>query len=525
MEPEFCDRLRGAKTAEEFIEIIDAQERAKYPEETPEDTVVTAQAAPKGYRILAVTACPTGIAHTYMAAEALEKAGAAMNCPLKAETNGSGGAKNVLTRREIADCDGIIIAADKNVEMDRFDGKPVLQTTVSAGINKPQELIQKVLDGKAPIYHAEGDAAPAGDDDEKESFGHKVYKHLMNGVSHMLPFVVGGGVLIALGFLIDTLAGNANAGGNFGQTNPVAAVIFWIGKAAFSFMIPILAGYIAQSIADRPGLLPGIVGGYLATIGATLQSPTGNDKAVSGFLGALLAGFVAGLLVNGLKKAFSWMPKSMDGIKPVFLYPLFGTVLIGLFMLLINPFVGYINLALSAGLKGLGETSRILLSVVLAAMMAIDMGGPFNKAAYVFGTASVATGDTWIMAAVMIGGMVPPIAIALSTTFNKKKWTKEELKSGPVNYAMGLCFITEGAIPYAASDPLRVIPSCMVGSAVAGLVCALFGCACPAPHGGVFTFAVVDHPLGYIVALVAGSVVGALMLALLKKNKTEKERA
>lgn len=525
MEPEFCDRLRGAKTAEEFIEIIDAQERAKYPEETPEDTVVTAQAAPKGYRILAVTACPTGIAHTYMAAEALGKAGAAMNCPLKAETNGSGGAKNVLTRREIADCDGIIIAADKNVEMDRFDGKPVLQTTVSAGINKPQELIQKVLDGKAPVYHAEGGAAPAGDDDEKESFGHKVYKHLMNGVSHMLPFVVGGGVLIALGFLIDTLAGNANAGGNFGQTNPVAAVIFWIGKAAFSFMIPILAGYIAQSIADRPGLLPGIVGGYLATIGATLQSPTGNDKAVSGFLGALLAGFVAGLLVNGLKKAFSWMPKSMDGIKPVFLYPLFGTVLIGLFMLLINPFVGYINLALSAGLKGLGETSRILLSVVLAAMMAIDMGGPFNKAAYVFGTASVATGDTWIMAAVMIGGMVPPIAIALSTTFNKKKWTKEELKSGPVNYAMGLCFITEGAIPYAASDPLRVIPSCMVGSAVAGLVCALFGCACPAPHGGVFTFAVVDHPLGYIVSLVAGSVVGALMLALLKKNKTEKERA
>ena len=313
--------------------------------------------------------------------------------------------------------------------------------------------------------------------------------------------------------------------GNFGQTNPVAAVIFWIGKAAFSFMIPILAGYIAQSIADRPGLLPGIVGGYLATIGATLQSPTGDDKAVSGFLGALLAGFVAGLLVNGLKKAFSWMPKSMDGIKPVFLYPLFGTVLIGLFMLLINPFVGYINLALSAGLKSLGETSRILLSVVLAAMMATDMGGPFNKAAYVFGTASVATGDTWIMAAVMIGGMVPPIAIALSTTFNKKKWTKEELKSGPVNYAMGLCFITEGAIPYAASDPLRVIPSCMVGSAVAGLVCALFGCACPAPHGGVFTFAVVDHPLGYIVALVAGSVVGALMLALLKKNKTEKERA
>ncbi len=522
MDPEFCDRLRSAKTAEEFVEIIDAQEQAKYPEEAPAEAT---PAAPTGYRILAVTACPTGIAHTYMAAEALEKAGAAMNCPLKAETNGSGGAKNVLTRQEIADCDGIIIAADKNVEMARFDGKPVLRTNVSAGINKPQELIQKVLDGKAPIYHAEGDAAPAGDDEEKESFGHKVYKHLMNGVSHMLPFVVGGGVLIALGFLIDTLAGNANVGGNFGQTNPVASVIFWIGKAAFSFMIPILSGYIAQSIADRPGLLPGIVGGYLATIGATLQSPTGNDKAVSGFLGALLAGFVAGLLVNGLKKGFAWLPKSMDGIKPVFLYPLFGTVLIGLFMLIVNPFVGYINLGLSAGLKGLGETSRILLSIVLAAMMAIDMGGPFNKAAYVFGTASVATGDTWIMAAVMIGGMVPPIAIALSTTFNKKKWTKEELKSGPVNYVMGLCFITEGAIPYAAADPLRVIPSCMVGSAVSGLVCALFGCACPAPHGGIFTFAVVEHPLGYIAALVAGSVVGALMLALLKKNKTEKEKA
>ena len=520
LDTDFCTHLRESATPEAFCRAVAEREAQDDPAAPPPQTTDE-----PGYRLLGVTACPTGIAHTYMAAEALEKAGAAMNCPLKAETNGSGGAKNVLTRREIADCDGIIIAADKNVEMSRFDGKPVLQTTVSAGINKPQELIQKVLDGKAPIYHADGDAAPAGDDDEKESFGHKVYKHLMNGVSHMLPFVVGGGVLIALGFLIDTLAGNANAGGNFGQTNPVAAVIFWIGKAAFSFMIPILAGYIAQSIADRPGLLPGIVGGYLATIGATLQSPTGNDKAVSGFLGALLAGFVAGLLVNGLKKAFSWMPKSMDGIKPVFLYPLFGTVLIGLFMLLINPFVGYINLALSAGLKGLGETSRILLSVVLAAMMAIDMGGPFNKAAYVFGTASVATGDTWIMAAVMIGGMVPPIAIALSTTFNKKKWTKEELKSGPVNYAMGLCFITEGAIPYAASDPLRVIPSCMVGSAVAGLVCALFGCACPAPHGGVFTFAVVDHPLGYVVALVAGSVVGALMLALLKKNKTEKERA
>ena len=332
-------------------------------------------------------------------------------------------------------------------------------------------------------------------------------------------------MLIALGFLIDTLAGNADVGGDFGYTNPVAAVIFWIGKAAFAFMLPILAGYIAQSIADRPGLLPGIVGGYLATTGATLSSPTGDDSAVSGFLGALLAGFVAGLLVNLLKKAFSWLPKSMDGIKPVFIFPLLGTLLIGVFMLAINPFVGFINIGLSNGLSSLGETSRILLSIVLAAMMAIDMGGPFNKAAYVFGTAAIADGNGWIMAAVMIGGMIPPIAIALSTTFNKKKWTNEELKSGPVNYLMGLCFITEGAIPYAASDPLRIIPSCMVGSAVAGAVTSLFNCSCPAPHGGIFVFAVVDNPLGYLVALVAGSVAGALMLALLKKNRTKKETA
>ncbi len=520
MEPEFCADLRKAATADEFLQIIDKKESEKYPSEPKEEPAVK-----QGYRILAVTACPTGIAHTYMAAEALEKAGEKMGYPLKAETNGSGGAKNVLTKKEIEECDGIIVAADKNVEMARFDGKPVIKTSVSNGINKPEELINKIIDGKAPIYHSDSQQTDVSDDDEKESFGRKVYKHLMNGVSHMLPFVVGGGVLIALGFLIDTLAGNADVGGDFGYTNPVAAVIFWIGKAAFAFMLPILAGYIAQSIADRPGLLPGIVGGYLATTGATLSSPTGDDSAVSGFLGALLAGFVAGLLVNLLKKAFSWLPKSMDGIKPVFIFPLLGTLLIGVFMLAINPFVGFINIGLSNGLSSLGETSRILLSIVLAAMMAIDMGGPFNKAAYVFGTAAIADGNGWIMAAVMIGGMIPPIAIALSTTFNKKKWTNEELKSGPVNYLMGLCFITEGAIPYAASDPLRIIPSCMVGSAVAGAVTSLFNCSCPAPHGGIFVFAVVDNPLGYLVALVAGSVAGALMLALLKKNRTKKETA
>ena len=524
MDPDFTAKLRAAQSVDEFLQIIDAQEKIKYPDE---EVKPAENEAPKGYRILGVTACPTGIAHTYMAAEALEKKAKEMGYSIKVETDGSGGAKNVLTKKEIEECDGIIIAADKNVEMARFDGKKVLKASVSSGINKPGELIQRVVDGKVPVYHSDGSEELDSSEysEEKESFGRKIYKHLMNGVSHMLPFVVGGGVLIALGFLIDTIAGNADVGGTFGFTNPVASAVFWIGKAAFSFMLPVLAGYIAQSIADRPGLLPGIVGGLFAANGFTFkafianQGLVGDDKAVSGFLGALLAGFIAGILVNGLKKAFSWLPKSMDGIKPVFIYPLLGTLLIGVVMCVLNPVVGVVNTALANGLSSLGETSRVLLSIVLAAMMAIDMGGPFNKAAYVFGTAAIADGNTWIMAAVMIGGMVPPIAIALATTFFKNRWTKEELKSGPVNYLMGLCFITEGAIPYAASDPLRVIPSCMVGSAVAGLITSLFGCACPAPHGGIFTFIVVDHPFGYIIALVAGSVVGALMLALLKKKR------
>ena len=519
MDADFCAKLRAAGTPEEYIEIIDKAEAEKYPEEAPAE-----QKKEEGYRILAVTACPTGIAHTYMAAEALQQAGEKMGITIKVETDGSGGAKNVLTKKEIEECDGIICAVDRNVEMARFNGKPVLKTSVTNGINKPEELIQKVLDGKAPVYHSDSADTSADEGDEKEGFGRKVYKHLMNGVSHMLPFVVGGGVLIAIGFLIDTFAGNAGTD-SFGFTNPVASVIFWIGKAAFAFMLPILAGYISMSIADRPGLLPGIVGGYLATTGATLASPTGDDTAVSGFLGALLAGFVAGLLVNLIKKAFGWLPKSMDGIKPVFIFPLFGTLLIGVFMLAINPVVGLLNSGLSNFLTNLGDSSKLLLSIVLAAMMAIDMGGPFNKAAYVFGTAAIADGNTWIMAAVMIGGMVPPIAIALSTTIFKNKWTAEERKNGPVNYLMGLCFITEGAIPYAASDPIRVIPSCMIGSGVAGAVCALFGCACPAPHGGVFTFAVVTNPVGYIVALIAGSVAGALVLSLLKKNKNKEVKA
>lgn len=528
MEPEFCAELRGANTAEEFLSIIDKKEAEKYPEE-PKEAVPVKQ----GYRILAVTACPTGIAHTYMAAEALEKAGEKLGYPLKAETNGSGGAKNVLTKKEIEECDGIIVAADKNVEMARFDGKPVVKTSVSNGINKPEELIIRIVEGKAPVYHAEGGSEASADDDlEKESFGRKIYKHLMNGVSHMLPFVVGGGVLIALGFLIDTILGNATvngaANGAFGFTSFAASVPFWIGKVAFGFMLPILAGYISQSIADRPGLLPGMLGGMIAANGYTFQSMyenqnlVGDGGAVSGFLGALFAGFAAGIIVNLLKKAFAWLPKAMDGIKPVFLYPLFGTMLVGALMCLVNPAIGYLNALVSNGLTSLGTESKILLSVLLAAMMATDMGGPINKAAYVFGTAAIADGNTWIMAAVMVGGMVPPIAIALSTTIFKKKWTAEERKNGPVNYLMGLCFITEGAIPYAAADPIRVIPACAIGSGLAGLLTALFGVTCPAPHGGIFTFIVCGKPALYLVALVVGSIAGALVLSVLKKNKVEK---
>lgn len=529
MDADFAAALRAAKTPQEFLDIINKQEAVKYPDEVPADQPEKEE----GYRILAVTACPTGIAHTYMAAEALEKAGEKLGYPLKAETDGSGGVKNRLTKKEIEECDGIIVAADKNVEMARFEGKKVLKVSVSSGINKPEELINKIMSGNVPVYHHDGASDSAEDySEEKESFGRKVYKHLMNGVSHMLPFVVGGGVLIALGFLIDTIAGTP-AGPTLGYTNPVAAVIFWIGKAAFALMLPVLSAYIASSIADRPGLLPGFIGGVFASSGYTFQSLienqnlVGDDTAVSGFLGALIAGFAAGLIMLLLKKIFSFLPKSMDGIKPVFIYPLLGTLLMGLLMCLINPIVGLLNTALSNGLTALGETSRILLSIVLAAMMAIDMGGPFNKAAYVFGTAMITdatTANDWTMAAVLIGGMVPPIAIALATTFFKNRWTEEELKSGSVNYIMGLCFITEGAIPYAAADPLRVIPSCIVGSGVAGAISALFNCSLPAPHGGIFVFPVVDNVLGYIVALVAGSVVGCLMLALLKKKRTPADK-
>ncbi len=516
IDEELQTKLRSAKNADEFLKAIDQKETERFGAEEAKQKPAE---KPQGYRVLAVTSCPTGIAHTFMAAEALEKAGAEMGIPLKAETNGSGGAKNVLTRAEIAAADGIIIAADRDVEMARFDGKPVLKTKVSDGISKPKELIEKVISGKAPIYHHEGGAVV--ESEEKESLGRQIYKHLMNGVSHMLPFVIGGGIMIALAFLIDTIAG-APTDANFGTYTPAANFFKSIGGIAFNFMLPVLAGFIARSIADRPGLAVGFVGGSIATLGCTFAAPAGDTAAISGFLGALIAGFAGGYIVVLLRKAFSFLPKSMEGIKPVLIYPLLGIVLMGVFMCLINPVVGWLNTAITNGLNSMGSVSKVLLGALLGGMMAIDMGGPFNKAAYVFGTASLASGNFDIMAAVMIGGMVPPIAIALATTFFKRKFTADERKSGPVNYIMGLCFITEGAIPFAASDPLRVLPSCIAGSAVAGALSMLFGCTLQAPHGGIFVFPVVGNPLWYVVALAVGSVIGMLLLALLKRNVEDK---
>ena len=510
MDADFRKTLLDAKTADEFISAINAAESAKYDSKVSTSDTTS-------YKILAVTACPTGIAHTYMAAEALEKAGKEMGISLKAETNGSGGAKNVLTAKEIEEAEAIIIAADKSVEMSRFDGKKLISAKVSDGIKKPKELIEKALSDSAPVYHhscsKQSETADSGD-----SFGRSIYKHLMNGVSNMLPFVVGGGIFIAIAFLIDTLLGAPQDSG-FGTNTPVAAFFKTIGGVAFNFMIPILAGYIGKSIADRPGLLVGFVGGYLATTGATFANVGGDIP--SGFLGALFAGFVGGYLMLGLRKICDKLPKSLEGIKPVLIYPLVGLGLIAVIMCAVNPIMGYINTGLTNFLNSMGGTSKILLGVVLGAMMSIDMGGPFNKAAYVFGTAAITSGNYDIMAAVMIGGMVPPIAIALATTFFKSRFTKEERKNGPVNYIMGLSFITEGAIPYAASDPLRVIPSCMIGAGVAGGLSMFFNCTLMAPHGGIFVFAVVGNWPMYLLSLVIGSVVGMLMLALLKKKVNE----
>ena len=517
MDGEFVKALRSAADAQQFMAVIDRFEKEKYPQEVggTEQKPVEEKA---GYRVLAVTACPTGIAHTYMAAEALEKAAAQMNLSIKVETNGSAGVKNRLTAQEIEQADGIIVAADKNVETARFAGKKVLFVPVSDGIHKPQQLLEQIESGTVAVYEKEKKAAVQQQEQGKESFGRQLYKHLMNGVSHMLPFVIGGGILIAIAFLLDDYSINP---ANFGMNTPLAAFFKTVGGVAFDFMLPILAGYIAYSIADRPGLAVGIVGGYIAKVGNSFANISGENAVSGGFLAALLAGFVAGYLVLGIKKLADKLPESMEGIKPVLIYPLFGVLLIGVFMFAVNPTMAAINTGITGFLNSMGGSSKILLGCIVAGMMSIDMGGPFNKAAYVFGTASIASGNYDVMAAVMIGGMIPPLAVALATTFFKKKFTSEERKSGVVNYIMGLCFITEGVIPFAAADPLRVIPSCVAGSAGAGGLSMLFGCTLRAPHGGIFVFPVVGNVVGYLIALAAGSLVGMLLLGVLKKDKVE----
>ncbi|MBU3227019.1 PTS fructose transporter subunit IIABC [Clostridium algidicarnis] len=505
MDEDFRNSLIDAKDKEEFLRLIDFKENNKITEE--KDKVKDKIEQKDGYRVLAVTACPTGIAHTFMAAESLENKGKDMDIAIKVETNGAGGAKNILTKDEIEKAECIIIAADKNVEMARFDGKRVIQTRVSNGIHKPQELISEAISGNVPIYHHGSKGKDEEDATEKEGVGREIYKHLMNGVSHMLPFVIGGGILIALAFLFDDYSIDPS---NFGSNTPFAEFLMKVGSTSFGFMLPVLAGYIAMSIGDRPALAVGFVGGMLANEGG------------SGFLGALLAGFIAGYLVVALKKVFSKLPSSLEGIKPVLIYPLLGILLIGVTIVYgINPPLSALNNGITTILNNMGESSKIVLGAVLGGMMAIDMGGPINKAAYVFGTASLANNQFHFMAAVMIGGMVPPLSIALCTTFFKDRFTKKERQSGLVNYIMGLSFITEGAIPFAAADPLRVIPACVIGSATAGALSMAFGCTLRAPHGGIFVLPVISNPLGYFISLVVGSVIGMIVMAMLKKKVIE----
>lgn len=506
MDENFKGDLLKAQDKKEFLAVIDRAEREKFeePEEEKQEE--------KGYKVLAVTACPTGIAHTYMAAEALENKAKDMGISIKVETNGSGGAKNILTAEDIKEAECIIVAADKNVEMARFNGKKVIKVKVADGIHKTEELLNRAVSGDAPVYHGNHEDNNSSESEEKESVGRQIYKHLMNGVSHMLPFVIGGGILIALAFLFDKYDIDP---ANFGKNTPLAAFLKTTGEYAFGFMLPVLAAYIAMSIGDRPALAVGFVGGYMANIGG------------SGFLGALIAGFAAGYLTLGLKKLFSKLPQSLEGTKPVLLYPLFGILLISIAMtFIINPPVSAINNGFSAFLNGMSGTSKILLGAVLGGMMSIDFGGPINKAAYVFGTASIVTGQFDIMAAVMIGGMVPPIAIALCTVFFKNRFTERERQSGLTNFIMGLAFITEGAIPFASADPLRVIPACTAGAAVAGALSMAFDCTLRAPHGGIFVFPVVGNPLMYLLALAIGSLVGMVLLAVLKKpvNENTKEK-
>lgn len=513
MDESFTQGLRSAKTVEEFLGVIDRAEAEKDEETKAAESAPAERGTTDGGKyILAVTGCPTGIAHTYMAAESLEKKAKELGCRIKVETRGSGGAKNVLTKADIAEADCIIVAADTQVPMERFAGKPVIQCKVADGISKAEELLTKAMSGHVAVYQADVKAEAQSEDEGKDSIGHQIYKHLMNGVSHMLPFVVGGGILIAIAFLIDGLGVDLNSlpleeRSNFGTITPLAAVFKGIGDTAFGFMLPILAGFIAMSIADRPGLAVGIVGGAIAANGT------------SGFLGALVAGFLAGYLVLLLKKIFEKLPDSLEGIKPVLLYPLLGIFLVGVIMTyVVEPPIGALNTLINNGLNGLNGASAVLLGALLGGMMSVDMGGPVNKAAYVFGTASIAAENYNIMAAVMIGGMVPPIAIALATLIFKNKFTAEERKAGPTNFIMGLSFITEGAIPFAASDPLRVLPSCIVGSAVAGAMSMAFGCTLMAPHGGIFVFLTVGHPLWYLVSLAVGSAVACVLLGILKKD-------
>lgn len=517
MNPGFKEALIHAGSKEEFLEVIDQAETERFGEKEEMDEPEKATEPEKtGFRVLAVTACPTGIAHTYMAAENLENTGKKLGISLKAETDGSGGAQNILTKEEIREAEAIIVAADKNVEMARFDGKPVIMVPVADGIHKAEELIRRAVSGTVPVYHHEGGTSEAEAEGDK-SIGRTIYKHLMNGVSHMLPFVIGGGILIALAFLLDDYSIDPS---NFGKNTPLAAYLKTIGEQAFGMMLPILAGFIAMSIADRPGLAVGMVAGMVAKMGCTFANPAGGDVN-AGFLGALFAGFAGGYLVLGLKKIFSRLPKSLEGIKPVLLYPVLGIFVAAVMTTLINPYMGMINDGLTHFLNGMGGASRIVLGMVLGAMMSIDMGGPFNKAAYVFGTAQLAEGNFEVMAAVMAGGMVPPIAIALCTTFFKKKFTEKERQSGVVNYIMGLSFITEGAIPFAAQDPLRVIPACGIGAAAAGGLSMAFGCTLRAPHGGIFVLPTIGNPLMYLAAVMGGAVAGCLILGLLKKNTEE----
>lgn len=525
MDPDFKNSLVKAKTADEFLKLINDKEADRFApakEETPQEAEPAPERGPggktpadTGYRILAVTACPTGIAHTFMAAENLQRTGEKLGYPVKVETNGADGIQNHLTREEIESADGIIIAADKNVEMARFNGKPVIIAPVSDGIHKAEELIKRIEAGEAPVYHHTGDGGSGSEEtSDKENLGRSIYKHLMNGVSHMLPFVIGGGILIALAFLFDDYSIDP---ANFGKNTPLAAYLKTVGEQAFGMMLPVLSGFIAMSIADRPGLAVGFVGGLVAKMGMTFANPAGGDVN-AGFLGALLAGFIGGYLILLLKKVFSRLPKSLEGIKPILLYPVLGILLVAVITTIINPFVGAINDGLSHLLNGMGGTSKVILGMVVGGMMSVDMGGPVNKAAYVFGTAQLAEGNFDVMAAVMAGGMVPPLAIALATTFFKKKFTDKERQSGLVNYIMGLSFISEGAIPFAAQDPLRVIPSCIAGSAVAGGLSMLLGCTLRAPHGGIFVLPTIGNPLGYLAAVAAGSAVGCVILAALKKN-------